>query len=390
VGSLAPRLVLALALAAGSLAAPAAAPAAVLFSDSFAGPGGLIANEWAHWNDGGVESPLWDMTSGSLFGRAGAGWTGVPDDCAPDRTSSSCTNSAVFRLNTRRFDFSAVRVEVGLRANAWTSTASTPAVAWDGVHLWLRYVDEEELYYASVNRRDGAVVVKKKCRGGPSNGGTYVTLASRSGHGVPLDAWQRVGASVEDTVDGSVAIEVLREGAAVLRAVDTGAGCAPIRRAGAVGVRGDNLDFELRDFTVSEPHPAPAEGSDPLAGAGPVDSAPQPAAGDPSAAEGSDPSAADFRLRAPRVWRRGRALRLRVAPPGRPRFVALLLDGRRVAIDRRAPFVLRYRPSRRLQPGLHRLQAVTSDGRRSSTATVRYLRPLAARPRRPPGRAARA
>jgi hypothetical protein len=41
----------------------------------------------------------------------------------------------------------------------------------------LRYRSEQSLYYPSVNRRDGQVVVKKKCAGGPFNGGTYDTLA---------------------------------------------------------------------------------------------------------------------------------------------------------------------------------------------------------------------
>ena len=165
------------------LLAAAPARAAVLFSDSLAQPteGSLITNEYSHWNPGlGVESPHWEMTSGSLFA---GGWTGVPDGCAPNRMSSNCTNSTVFRLNTKRFDFGSVRVDALLRGNGW---AVTPGVAWDGVHLWLRYRSEESLYYASVARRDGAVVVKKKCPGGPSNGGTYHTLASRSGVPLPL------------------------------------------------------------------------------------------------------------------------------------------------------------------------------------------------------------
>jgi hypothetical protein len=242
-----------------------AAPAqgAASFSASLAEPveATLITNEYAHWNPGrGVESPDWDMTSGSLFA---GGWTGVPDDCAPDRLSQHCTNSAVFRLNTRRFDFGAVRVDTQLRGNAWASTSTTPAEAWDGVHLWLRYRNEESLYYASVARRDGAVVVKKKCPGGPSNGGTYYTLRSRSGVPLPLGDWGAVGASIDTAGDGSVLIDVFRDGARVLSAVDTGTGCAPILDPGAVGVRGDNLDFNLRDFTVTDLHPAVAPAPSP-------------------------------------------------------------------------------------------------------------------------------
>ncbi|MBK9102893.1 MAG: hypothetical protein IPM90_15765 [Austwickia sp.] len=42
-----------------------------------------------------------------------------------------------------------------LRINRMTSTAPTPQVAWDGVHLFLRHQSEYSLYYASVARRDG-------------------------------------------------------------------------------------------------------------------------------------------------------------------------------------------------------------------------------------------
>lgn len=369
-------LLAALALLALTLIAKPA-PAAVLLSERFATSDGLITNEWAHWNAGGVESPAWEMTSGSLFARDGAGWTGVPDDCAPDRTSSGCTNSAVFRLNSRRADFGDVRVDARLRANGWASTPSTPAVAWDGVHLWLRYRAEEELYYASVNRRDGTVVVKKKCRGGQSNGGTYYTLASRSEQPVTLGAWQRVAASVENLADGSVAIELFREGERLLRAVDAGTGCAPIRSAGAVGVRGDNLDFDVDDFAVTELYPAGGgEGGASGDGEGGAMGGHEGGKGsEPEGSEGGsrpDSLAGGLVLRVARRWRRGRTLRVRVEAGEGAASVSLSLDARRIAFDRRAPFVFRIRASRNLRRGIHRLQATSSDGSHSRVVRVRY------------------
>ena len=351
---------------------PAAPPAraAVLFSDSLAAPveGDLITNEYAHWNPGlGVESPHWEMTSGSLFA---GGWTGIPDGCAPNRTTSNCTNSTVFRLNTRRFDFGSVRVDASLRANGW---ASTPGEAWDGVHLWLRYRSEDSLYYASVARRDGAVVVKKKCPGGPSNGGTYYALRSRSGAASPLGQWHAVGASIDTAPDGSVLIDVFRDGALVLSAVDTGTGCAPITDPGAVGVRGDNLDFNVRDFTVAELHPAA-----PAPGPGPQPSpAPSPGA-DPAPGTGENGAAQRPRLVLSRVSRRfRRTLRLGVRAGADVRRVTFQLGGRRVATDRRAPFSLRARPPRRLRRGVHHLRVIAYDRRdrrvATSTVRVRYL-----------------
>src|SRR4051794_36649497 len=267
------------------LLVPAAACAQPLFSDSLSSPDGLITNEYAYWNPGDSaahRSADWEMDSGSRFARAGAAWTGpVTDNCDPDRDSATCTNSGVFRLNTKRRDFDAVRVEMRLRANAFddrdeSADPDTPAVDWDGVHIWLHYVDEYELYYASVNRRDGSVVIKKKCRGGDDNGGTYYELASASGFPVPTGAWQQVGASIQTNADRTVTIKLYREGQQLIEAIDTGVGCAAVIASGAVGVRGDNLDFDIDDFTVSalaaepEPLPDPAPTPDPVIGKQPT------------------------------------------------------------------------------------------------------------------------
>ena len=250
------------------------AAGAVLFNDPFGYSAGLITNEYAYWNAGDPSSRAnsnWDMTSGSLFEQNGAAWSGVPDDTEPDAASSNGTDSAVFRLNTKRFDFGDVQVNFRLFQNGLSSTASTPAVAWDGIHIFLRYQSEYNLYYASVNRRDGAVVIKKKCPGGPSNGGTYYELGPGEvgGHPIPFGSWQNVGAQVQNNADGSVTIRLLREGQEVIQATDTGVGCAVIRSAGATGIRGDNDNFLFDDFTVTSlsgvsipsptPTPAPAK-----------------------------------------------------------------------------------------------------------------------------------
>src|ERR1043166_249924 len=49
----------------------------------------LVTNEYAYYNPtaSGARSSQWVMTSGSLFARDGAGWSGVPDDRPPGRTS---------------------------------------------------------------------------------------------------------------------------------------------------------------------------------------------------------------------------------------------------------------------------------------------------------------
>ena len=79
----------------------------------------------------------------------------VPDRRGPDAASAQGTGSAVFRLVTHRRDFGNVAVSFSLRNDEVVSTMSTPPVAWDGVHVFLRYQNPDRLYSASANRRDG-------------------------------------------------------------------------------------------------------------------------------------------------------------------------------------------------------------------------------------------
>lgn len=99
-------------------------------------------------------------------------------------------------------------------------------------------------------RRDGSVVLKKKCQGGASNGGTYYTLARRSGFALPRGSWVSVGASVKNNANGSVSLSLQHRGRTILSAVDAGVGCSTIRSTGSLGVRGDNTDFQFGDLVA--------------------------------------------------------------------------------------------------------------------------------------------
>lgn len=218
---------------------------------------GLVTNEYAFWNASSpsrVVSPVWEMTSGSLLVREGKGWTGQPDAVIPDATSANGTGSAVFRLTSRRSDFADMELSFDVKNQGLTTTARTPAVDWDGIHVFLRYQNEHTLYYASVNRRDDTVTIKKKVPGGESNGGTYYDLARLHPYTVPYGAWQHVRATIENQVDGTVRITLEVDGRELVSAVDSGIGGDPITAAGKVGIRGDNSDFLLGDFRVSRIH----------------------------------------------------------------------------------------------------------------------------------------
>lgn len=216
---------------------------------------GLVTNEFAYWsprNPSRHDSPAWEMDSGSLFAQDGIGWTGLPDAVAPNASSTNGNDSAVFRLNTKRRDFTDVSVSFDLLNHGYVTTSRTPAVGWDGVHIWLRYQSQFSLYVASVNRRDGTIAIKKKVPGGPSNGGTYYTLATGT-HPVRLDAWQHVGASIRTEQNGAVTIQLFADGRQILSASDDGRiGGPPILAAGAVGIRGDNCNFHFKNFSVTD------------------------------------------------------------------------------------------------------------------------------------------
>ncbi len=224
-----------------------------LFVDQFSQPDGLITNEYAYYDPGesdAVASPRWQLDSGSLFALGNTGWSGIPDDRVPNAKSTNGTDSAIFRLVTRQSNFADVAVSLRLDNQGLVTTPSTPAVDWDGIHIFLRYQSEFSLYYASINRRDGTAVIKKKVPGGPDNGGTYYELTSYVSHAVPYNTWQSIKATVRTNADGSVTIDLYSGGQLVVEGVDTGIGGPPITSAGRVGIRGDNCNFRFDDFRV--------------------------------------------------------------------------------------------------------------------------------------------
>lgn len=225
-----------------------------VLSQSFTRPDGLITNEYAFWNPQATDAatdPVWVVTSGSLFVRNGAAWSGRPDDIAPNATSSNGTDSAILRAITRRRDLTDVTVSLRLRHDSFVTTPSTPATGWDGEHLFLRYVDETSLYSVSFDRRDGSTAIKKKVPGGTSNGGTYYTLASGTDSFV-AGSFHDLRATIRAISNGSVTIGLWVDGTLVLSAIDAGVGGPPIP-SGGIGIRGDNAEFTFDDLVVTSP-----------------------------------------------------------------------------------------------------------------------------------------
>ena len=95
-------------------------------------------------------------------------------------------------------------------------------------------------------------MIKKKCLGGPDNGGTYYTLAERAGSSAEVGGWRSVAAEAVDEPNGSVRLRIRLAGRIMLVARDHGIGCAPLRGQGRVGIRGDNAEFLFRSFEVHD------------------------------------------------------------------------------------------------------------------------------------------
>ena len=217
---------------------------------AFDRPDGLITNEFALYSRGGRRSQTWIATSGSLFARGGQGWTGRPDAVSPDRCSCRSTDSAVFRLVTRRRNFGDVAVSFRLTNRRMVSTRRTPRREFDGVHVFLRYRSPQELYVLSVNRRDGKVAIKKKVPGGRSNGGRYVQLGPTASWRWQRDVPQAVRVAVETVGPQRVLLTLSVDGRQLLQAADDGPNGPPLLRPGRVGLRGDNDEFVFDDFAA--------------------------------------------------------------------------------------------------------------------------------------------
>jgi hypothetical protein len=224
---------------------------ALLFDD-FTGANGVITNHYAFWSpddDSAFRDDVWEMESGCALRQNDTLWTGVPTSNLPNRDCSNGSGSETFRLWTKR-SFTNVNVTFSLRNNGY-AVGSQGERTWDGIKVWLRRQGASGsvgLYTAEVNRRQGNIMIQKKCAGSD----TYHILAQArpEGAAASIGQWEKVGGSVKNQPDGSVRLTLMRHGQTVLEATDDGVGCAPITTGGRMGIRGDSTNFNADDFLV--------------------------------------------------------------------------------------------------------------------------------------------
>jgi hypothetical protein len=195
----------------------------------------------------------WLVTSGTLLTRNGQLWSGRPDS-GPPNPAASRTGSATLRAVSVRSDLTNVRLHVELREEGLTSTEHTPEHSWDGVHLFLRYRDANNLYAVDLMRRDGVLTIKRKSTAGLGGAagsasapdvGVYTTIATTQ-LAVP-GGWHEFDTSITD-VAGGVQITLAIDGQQVLSTIDGYSDA--LTGPGRIGLRGDNAEFTVRKFDV--------------------------------------------------------------------------------------------------------------------------------------------
>ena len=229
----------------------------------------LVTNEYATYNPSdpaSVISPTWEANSGSFWSANGTIHNAkVPIDIgAPNAQSTNHNNNAVGRLYTKQ-SFSLGGLNQGLAVFTFITNLglSVPSGTidgspntshdWDGIHIFGIYAAENSLYYGSINRRDGKVVIKRKKPGGPSNGGTYVDLSTYNNYTVPYGEGRRY--RMEQLITSlsplTVRIRLFVDSTKIAEAFDDGSvtGVTPLT-SGRVGIRSDNCAWMADKFMV--------------------------------------------------------------------------------------------------------------------------------------------
>jgi hypothetical protein len=219
-------------------------------------------------------SPDWWLNSGGWFlEHSGVGSTWIGDapvsskwrqlynQSNPADTDFGAHPQNLFRLITRsKWQYPSQRVYFHIRNDRFS--ASVNRGPSNGLLLFSRYIDEENLYYAGI-RVDGFAVIKKK------SAGVYTTLAetriypgaydrTRNPNLIPHDIWIGLGTEVRGENGRMMIVLSLYEDRMgkwnpILQAEDERVADSPLLRAGYAGIRTDFMDVEFDDYSIEEP-----------------------------------------------------------------------------------------------------------------------------------------
>lgn len=224
-------------------------------------------------------SPYWWLNSGAyLTIERGRGWTvqgSLPDNNSwrmlylrnnPADTDQGYYPQNLFRLITRKDNWGDISQTAYFKITQDNLSSSPNRNESNGLLLFERYRDSNNLYYAGI-RRDGAAVIKKK------QNGIYYTLAFTNGifpgvydhdtnpNLLPINSWNGLMSEVTNQPDGSVNIKLFIDKnwndswRLVAQAVDNGTFGQPIIQAGAAGIRTDFMDVEFDSYLIKNIQP---------------------------------------------------------------------------------------------------------------------------------------
>jgi len=168
------------------------------------------------------------------------GWT-VTSGNWNAKGAYAVTSAPTFRAHTVKRRYGNVSLSVRFRINRYEGDDR----AWDGVHFGFRYQSQDDLYYVSVARRDGNLVVKRKL------GSRYQQLAALP-HAVALGRWHHAHIEVRSNRTGPVGITVEVDDV-VLRVNDRQPG--RLRNPGRISVRSDRVEADFDDLSIGDVQP---------------------------------------------------------------------------------------------------------------------------------------
>jgi hypothetical protein len=196
---------------------------------------------------------------------AGSAWQKLYAKNNPLDTQDGFLPQNIFRL-VEKGSWKNFSQEVYFQIDAVNSTESPQRNESNGVLLFNRYLDGDNLYYAGV-RVDGDAVIKKKLKG------KYYTLAEKpifsngneydhenEANLIPEHQWIGIRCEVKETqndgVDLKLSIDEKDNGQwkLVLEVEDSGGrfGKKPIIEAGHAGIRSDFMDVSFRNYKILE------------------------------------------------------------------------------------------------------------------------------------------
>jgi hypothetical protein len=217
------------------------------------------------WVNSGAFLYVGNGTGKTIFGDLDKGslWQKKYKDYNSKETDGGLHPQNIFRLVTRS-KWKNYRQECYYKIGKYILSKAKERSESNGILLFNRYQDGDNLYYTGL-RVDGTAIIKKKKKG------KYYTMAQKAFYpGVynkkknpnllPIGKWIGVKSEVRDNPDGTVTVSVYidknRSGEWVLAltAIDNGKsfGGAAIKDEGYAGIRTDFMDVEFDDYKIEE------------------------------------------------------------------------------------------------------------------------------------------